>query len=114
MTGTKLFIDKTDDWDDRQATEETKLLNRMNKAVDEALFGIGYAREDEMPEIVQTHKGPTYSHKPGSPQAVSDGCSCSQIDNHHGKGVPYPSGPAWWVDENCPLHGGGDALPVGR
>jgi hypothetical protein len=56
--------------------------------------------------IAQTHKGPTYNHKPGSPQAVADGCKCPVLDNHHGKGVPYPSGPAWYVNEDCPLHGG--------
>lgn len=59
-----------------------------------------------MTDIVQPHKGPTYQHKPGSPDAVTDGCSCPVLDNHHGKGVRYPSGPAWYVNEDCPLHGG--------
>ena len=41
---------------------------------------------------------------PGSPEAIILGCTCAVMDNHHGAGVPYPSGPRWWVTGGCPLH----------
>lgn len=45
-------------------------------------------------------------HKPGSPAARSEGCTCPVADNHHGKGrggdgLNY----GWYVFETCPLHG---------
>jgi hypothetical protein len=42
---------------------------------------------------------------PGSERAISAGCTCPVIDNHYGRGVPYPDGPAFWKSEDCPLHG---------
>lgn len=46
--------------------------------------------------------------KPGSPAAVSRGCTCHILDNGHGHGG-YGDGirRCWWIDENCPLHGKG-------
>lgn len=41
---------------------------------------------------------------PGSNEAVAAGCVCPVLDNHHGKGMPYPDGPAFYVNENCKLH----------
>ena len=41
---------------------------------------------------------------PGSPEAVEAGCLCPVIDNHYGAGMPYPSGPAFWINSECPLH----------
>ena len=59
-----------------------------------------------MSDIAQTHKGPTYAHKPGSPQAVTDGCLCAVIDNHHGNGFTMAGEQVWWISVTCPLHGG--------
>lgn len=41
---------------------------------------------------------------PGSPEALDQGCQCPVSDNHHGQGMPYPSGLAWWISAECPLH----------
>ena len=42
---------------------------------------------------------------PGSDEAVARGCSCPVLDNAHGAGLPYPDGPVFWVNKDCPLHG---------
>lgn len=43
---------------------------------------------------------------PGSHEAVKEGCTCPEIDNAYGKGVPSASGDAanYWVSMDCPLH----------
>lgn len=41
---------------------------------------------------------------PGSDAAHAAGCSCPVLDNGHGRG----DGP-FWIDMDCPLHGGTDA-----
>lgn len=41
---------------------------------------------------------------PGHPDAVRSGCLCPQIDNHYGKGAPYPDGQRFIVRGDCPLH----------
>lgn len=41
---------------------------------------------------------------PGSPEAGEQGCTCAVIDNHYGRGMPYPDGPAFWISGDCPLH----------
>ena len=43
---------------------------------------------------------------PGSKEAQKKGCTCPVMDNHHGKGFPYPGvdTPAFWINGNCPLH----------
>jgi len=44
---------------------------------------------------------------PGSPEAVKQGCICPVLDNARGKGFPWGDTPqAFWVNANCPLHGG--------
>lgn len=43
--------------------------------------------------------------KPGSPEAISAGCSCPAIDNHHGKGC-RGDGISFITDSDCHLHGG--------
>lgn len=42
---------------------------------------------------------------PGSEAAQERGCSCPVLDNHRGKGMPYPDGPRFWINGDCPLHG---------
>ena len=42
---------------------------------------------------------------PGSDEALDLGCSCPVLDNAHGAGLPYPDGPVFWVNKDCPLHG---------
>lgn len=41
---------------------------------------------------------------PGSAEARAIGCTCPVIDNHHGRGMPYPDGPRFWVSGNCSVH----------
>ena len=44
--------------------------------------------------------------KPGSDEAVEQGCICAILDNHHGEGFPYGDnkGPCFWITDGCPLH----------
>lgn len=42
---------------------------------------------------------------PGSPEAQEEGCECAVIDNHYGRGIPSESGPQFWINGNCPIHG---------
>lgn len=48
----------------------------------------------------------TEKPNPGSPEAVNLGCKCPVLDNRHGAGLDYPDGPAFWINADCPLHGG--------
>ena len=43
---------------------------------------------------------------PGSKEAQKQGCKCPVIDNHYGKGFPYPGvkGPAFYISSVCPIH----------
>lgn len=41
---------------------------------------------------------------PGSDEAIRKGCSCPQMDNHHGQGIDK-RGKLFWLDNDCPLHG---------
>lgn len=41
---------------------------------------------------------------PGSAAAIADGCRCPVLDNHHGAGMPYPDGPRFWINADCPMH----------
>lgn len=43
--------------------------------------------------------------KPGSPDAISSGCLCPIIDNHHGEGFERGGKRLWWTQSDCPLHG---------
>ena len=43
---------------------------------------------------------------PGSDAAIERGCLCPVLDNHHGEGVLWGGKPSFWVNANCPLHGG--------
>lgn len=47
---------------------------------------------------------------PGSPRAVSSGCSCPASANSEGT-IGYQYGRPWAVNGDCPLHGGLDAKP---
>ena len=60
--------------------------------------------------------------KPGSEEAVKDGCKCPVMDNNHGKGANWctPEGldplynePVFWMTEDCPIHGSLWNLPIG-
>lgn len=50
--------------------------------------------------------GKIYDRRPGSGEAVSAGCTCAVIDNHHGEGR-YGDGSkyGWFLTGDCPLHG---------
>lgn len=41
---------------------------------------------------------------PGTEEAQRLGCICPVIDNHYGKGIPYPEGPMFIINGGCPLH----------
>jgi hypothetical protein len=44
--------------------------------------------------------------KPGSGEAVQQGCTCPRMDNHHGKGYGGDGEKYGWVRRlDCPLHG---------
>lgn len=36
--------------------------------------------------------------KPGSNQALENGCTCAELDNSEG-------GEIYWIESDCPLHG---------
>lgn len=42
--------------------------------------------------------------KPGSAEAIQQGCKCPILDNCHGKGVMYGGQESFWVNADCPLH----------
>ncbi len=43
---------------------------------------------------------------PGSQAAVAAGCTCTIIDNSHGKGINGDGAKyGWWIIADCPLHG---------
>lgn len=44
------------------------------------------------------------SNEPGGQGAVTRGCTCPVIDNHHGKGA-RGEGKAWFIDPTCSIHG---------
>jgi len=47
-------------------------------------------------------------HNPGSDEAIKLGCTCPQMDNHHGEGWAMYSGTMlFWITSDCPLHGCG-------
>lgn len=44
-------------------------------------------------------------YKPGSKEAIAEGCQCPVVDNHYGKGVPNGDGePLYWYSEACEYH----------
>lgn len=44
-------------------------------------------------------------NKPGSPDAVKQGCTCPILDNGHGRGRGGDGKRwGWYVNENCPIH----------
>lgn len=46
----------------------------------------------------------TTTPNPGSPEAVSRGCTCPIMDNGHGQGYPSAGGTAFYITGGCPLH----------
>lgn len=49
--------------------------------------------------------------KPGSAEAVDQGCECAIMDNHYGNGIILNGERVWWINAECPLHGIGQPLP---
>ncbi len=43
---------------------------------------------------------------PGSDIAIEMGCLCPIFDNCHGKGAYDGKDGMYWINEECPLHGG--------
>lgn len=44
--------------------------------------------------------------KPGSDEAVAQGCTCPILDNGHGRGRGGDGEQfGWWITEGCVLHG---------
>lgn len=41
---------------------------------------------------------------PGSPEAVSKGCTCPLMENRCGSGVAYKGKRAFYLDHGCPVH----------
>lgn len=41
--------------------------------------------------------------KPGSQDALDQGCICAVLDNNHGKFPPWPPD-GWWITGGCPVH----------
>lgn len=46
-----------------------------------------------------------YKNRPGSAEAIANGCICPVINNHFGRGYPAPDGPRFWINLNCLAHG---------
>lgn len=42
---------------------------------------------------------------PGSPEAVSQGCTCPRLDNGNGRGYLCDNGERFVIAGFCPLHG---------
>jgi hypothetical protein len=49
--------------------------------------------------------------RPGSPEALREGCQCSFPENHDGEGFPTSVGQQWWINSDCPLHGQRGYMP---
>ena len=46
------------------------------------------------------------THNPGSPSAITNGCTCAVLDNHHGRGlIDIDGNRTFWFSDNCPIHG---------
>jgi len=43
---------------------------------------------------------------PGSDEAITKGCTCPVIDNHHGQGAAWGRGTdsIFWYTSGCPVH----------
>lgn len=54
---------------------------------------------------------------PGNDEAIKQGCRCPVLDNCYGEGAygcPVPAlgdKPIFWINENCPIHGGSYERP---
>lgn len=42
---------------------------------------------------------------PGSDKAIVQGCKCPVLDNARGQGAFGWGEGAYWINEDCPLHG---------
>lgn len=43
---------------------------------------------------------------PGSDKAIEAGCTCPVLDNHHGIGAYDGKERQFWINGDCPIHGG--------
>lgn len=43
---------------------------------------------------------------PGSPDALQRGCTCAEMDNHHGEGFLMHGKRSFWISTDCHLHNG--------
>lgn len=51
------------------------------------------------------------SPRPGSAEALVEGCTCAVIDNHYGRGYGGDGERyGWFVTGGCPLHDVDDAI----
>jgi len=55
-----------------------------------------------------------WKHEPGSPEAASEGCTCSQARNKFGKGSTKQGEHRWYADPFCPVHGPTAAKRTGK
>jgi hypothetical protein len=58
---------------------------------------------------------PRHVPNPGSDEAIAAGCTCPVMDNGHGAGYGWAIGytRAFWITEDCPLHGSQSAIEAG-
>lgn len=68
-------------------------------------YGMGESFEAfVIPEPCETIRNEGQTPNPGSPEAVSLGCTCPILDNGHGKGS-YSHGPGmFYFSSDCPIH----------
>jgi hypothetical protein len=60
-----------------------------------------------MPRVtkIQVEADAPWHYEPGSPEAMRQGCTCSQDRNNGGKGELQPDGYHWFPSNTCPIHG---------
>ena len=66
---------------------------------------------DEVAEVERGQENETNGDamipRPGSDEAIEQGCICPILDNGHGKGCGWKDDngePLYWITEFCPLH----------
>ena len=59
-----------------------------------------------MPNKYESHP----KDSPGSPAAVTNGCTCPVMDNARGAGI---GGGHFWIHQGCPIHNNDqDTMPI--
>jgi hypothetical protein len=49
--------------------------------------------------------------KPGSKEAIDEGCTCPIIDNHYGQGIVLEDSVLFYYNSDCPIHGLAEIFP---